>query len=154
MSQLLLAVWKAKVIERVDIKHARRNCTWCGGRKATIKLGLPHIGSNGRLYRFDWMCEPCYTKYYEKSKAEHPDASDIPLTRAEIVAKLFPKREKTKKGKTPDEIIREILDSQQDPAIIERARYKCHLMNIVKILKKYGDDDLALLVQNRLDSLI
>jgi len=55
-------------------------------------------------------------------------------------------------SQTPDEIIREIIDSQVDPAIIERARYLLHLENIVKILTKYGETDLAQLVQERLDS--
>jgi len=55
-------------------------------------------------------------------------------------------------SQTPDEIIREIIDSQVDPAIIERARHLLHLENIVKILTKYGETDLAQLVQERLDS--
>ena len=55
------------------------------------------------------------------------------------------------KGKTPDEIIREIIDSQQSLERLHQAEYQCHMMNIVKILTKYGEDDLAQLVQERLD---
>ena len=54
--------------------------------------------------------------------------------------------------KTSDEIISEILDSQQSLDKLYKAEYACHMMNIVKILKKYGEHDLAELVQARLNS--
>jgi len=56
------------------------------------------------------------------------------------------------KGKTPDDIISEILKSQQRLEVVEKAAYQCHMMNIVKILNKYGESYLAELVQKRLDS--
>lgn len=100
MSQMLYALWKAPVIERVAVQDSKRRCTTCGFKRATIKIRLPHI-KDGRIYQYKWLCDNCYESWYSESKEKFPDAIEIPDSRiawnrrrAVIVAKLFPKREK------------------------------------------------------------
>ena len=52
--------------------------------------------------------------------------------------------------KTPDEIIREITDSQVDSSVVEEAQYQCYMNNVVKILGKLGEYELATLVNRKL----
>ena len=85
---LLLAVHKAKVVEQVTIRESRRHCTHCGIRRATIKLALPNLRPGARIYQFLWYCDPCYKKEYAKSLKENPNASDVPITREEIIGKI------------------------------------------------------------------
>lgn len=160
MTLLLYSLWKAPFIEEVEVQDSRYRCRTCGFGRATIKVRLPHV-KDGRIYQYKWYCKTCYDKYYAESKGKFPDAIEIPDShtawnsrRTEVVAKLFPKREKTKKEKTPDETIQEILDSQQSLDRLHQAEYECHMMNIIKILKKYGEPDLAELVRDRLDSQV
>lgn len=100
MSQMLYALWKAPVLQRVDEKESPRRCTTCGVRRAAIKLRLPHVDINGRLYQYKWICKKCYEEWYPKSKKKFPDEIEIPNSpvawkrrRTEIIAKLYPKKQ-------------------------------------------------------------
>ncbi len=88
MRILLLAVHKAKIVERVPVQQSRRHCTHCGSRKATIKLALPNLREGARIYKFLWYCEPCYKKDYAENLKRNPNASDVPMTREEIMKKI------------------------------------------------------------------
>ena len=85
---LLLAVHKAKIVKRVSVEQSRRHCTHCGGRRATIKLALPNLRPGAQIYRFLWYCEKCYKKSCEDSLKNNPNASDVPITREEIMKKI------------------------------------------------------------------
>lgn len=52
--------------------------------------------------------------------------------------------------KTPDEILREIVDSQVDSSVVEEAKYQCYMNNVVKILGGLGEWELATLVNRKL----
>ena len=84
MSVLLLAVHKAKVVERLSNKEKRHICSHCGTRNATIKLALPNLRPGFRIYRFMWYCERCYKEDYAKSLKDNPDASDLSVSRKEL----------------------------------------------------------------------
>lgn len=112
MSLMLYALWKAPVLQRVDVKESPRRCTTCGVRKATIKLRLPHVRLNGTLYQYKWICDKCYETWYPKSKKKFPDEIEIPnsrkawqIRRTEIVKKLFPRKVKG---------VREMGDQEED----------------------------------------
>lgn len=68
------------------------------------------------------------------------------------------KREYTERGesydkntdKTPNEILREITASQVDHSVIKEAEYQCYMNNVVKILGKLGEYELATLVNRKL----
>lgn len=52
--------------------------------------------------------------------------------------------------KTPDEILKEITDSQLNHSVIKEAEYQCYMDNVVKILGKLGEYELATLVNRKL----
>jgi len=98
MSQMLYALWKAPILQRVDAKDSPRRCTTCGVRRATIKLRLPHVNINGQLNQYQWICDKCYEEWYPESKKKFPDEVEIPnsptawkIRRTEIIKKLYPK---------------------------------------------------------------
>ncbi len=149
MNLLLYALWKAPVIEQVTVEQSKRRCTTCGGRKATIKLKLPHV-REGTIYQYVWTCGKCYARDYAKSKEKFPDAIEIPesrklwkVRRVVIVETLFPRKGKERKDQTPNEILQDIVARQPPHEEVERASHLLHLQNVIKMLTKYGEDDLV-----------